>query len=108
MGLKPDLGLEGDQYQWLGSLFYFGEFCLRAGSVHQQAIGQTDRTKGIWRGNTRQIDCFSFFLWGSTRLRVSSSGAQFFAALLRCTIFRGQLLFGELFDFLRAQLINLT
>ncbi|KAI9036395.1 allantoate permease family MFS transporter [Aspergillus affinis] len=24
MGLKPDLGLEGDQYQWLGSLFYFG------------------------------------------------------------------------------------
>ncbi|KAF9893420.1 hypothetical protein FE257_010732 [Aspergillus nanangensis] len=24
MGLKPDLDLQGDQYQWLGSLFYFG------------------------------------------------------------------------------------
>lgn len=24
MGLKTDLDLEGDQYQWLGSLFYFG------------------------------------------------------------------------------------
>ncbi|KGO73857.1 Major facilitator superfamily domain, general substrate transporter [Penicillium italicum] len=24
MGLKQDLDLEGDQYQWLGSLFYFG------------------------------------------------------------------------------------
>lgn len=25
MGLKEDLGLVGDQYQWLGSIFYFGE-----------------------------------------------------------------------------------
>lgn len=24
MGFKQDLGLEGDNYQWLGSLFYFG------------------------------------------------------------------------------------
>jgi hypothetical protein len=24
MGIKDDLNLEGDQYQWLGSLFYFG------------------------------------------------------------------------------------
>ena len=24
MGLKPDLDLKGDEYQWLGSLFYFG------------------------------------------------------------------------------------
>lgn len=29
MGLKQDLDLEGDQYQWLGSLFYFGLFRLR-------------------------------------------------------------------------------
>lgn len=28
MGLKKDLNLEGDQYQWLGSLFYFGMFYL--------------------------------------------------------------------------------
>jgi ACS family allantoate permease-like MFS transporter len=25
MGLKEDLGLVGDQYSWLGSLFYFGK-----------------------------------------------------------------------------------
>ena len=25
MGLKEDLHLIDDQYQWLGSLFYFGE-----------------------------------------------------------------------------------
>lgn len=25
MGIKEDLGLVGDQYSWLGSLFYFGE-----------------------------------------------------------------------------------
>lgn len=24
MGIKDDLSLVGDQYQWLGSLFYFG------------------------------------------------------------------------------------
>lgn len=24
MGLKSDLNLKGDEYQWLGSLFYFG------------------------------------------------------------------------------------
>jgi hypothetical protein len=29
MGIKDDLNLEGDQYQWLGSLFYFGKsFCF--------------------------------------------------------------------------------
>jgi hypothetical protein len=28
MGLKKDLNLEGDQYQWLGSLFYFGMLLL--------------------------------------------------------------------------------
>lgn len=24
MGLKPDIGLKGNDYQWLGSMFYFG------------------------------------------------------------------------------------
>lgn len=24
MGLRTDLNLKGDDYQWLGSLFYFG------------------------------------------------------------------------------------
>jgi hypothetical protein len=28
MGIKDDLDLHGDQYQWLGSLFYFGLFFL--------------------------------------------------------------------------------
>jgi ACS family allantoate permease-like MFS transporter len=26
MGLKEDLHLIDDQYQWLGSLFYFGKY----------------------------------------------------------------------------------
>lgn len=25
MGLQSDISLTGDQYQWLGSIFYFGE-----------------------------------------------------------------------------------
>jgi len=25
MGLQSDIGLTGDQYQWLGSIFYFGK-----------------------------------------------------------------------------------
>ena len=28
MGIKKDLDLQGDEYQWLGSLFYFGEFAF--------------------------------------------------------------------------------
>ena len=24
MGIKTDIGLVGDDYQWLGSMFYFG------------------------------------------------------------------------------------
>ena len=28
MGLQSDIGLTGDQYQWLGSIFYFGEPCF--------------------------------------------------------------------------------
>ena len=24
MGIKKDIGLKGDDYQWLGSMFYFG------------------------------------------------------------------------------------
>lgn len=28
MGLKKDIGLVGDNYQWLGSMFYFGPFIL--------------------------------------------------------------------------------
>ena len=24
MGIRTDIGLKGDDYQWLGSMFYFG------------------------------------------------------------------------------------
>lgn len=33
MGIKEDLNLEGDQYQWLGSLFYFGKLLYYTNSV---------------------------------------------------------------------------
>jgi len=32
MGLQSDIGLTGDQYQWLGSIFYFGEPCTLSNS----------------------------------------------------------------------------
>lgn len=35
MGLKTDLNLVGDNYQWLGSMFYFGTslYCLYLGAL---------------------------------------------------------------------------
>lgn len=33
MGIKEDLNLKGDQYQWLGSLFYFGRLLYYIDSV---------------------------------------------------------------------------
>ena len=28
MGIKTDIGLVGDDYQWLGSMFYFGTLSI--------------------------------------------------------------------------------
>jgi hypothetical protein len=28
MGLKEDIHLKGDNYQWLGSMFYFGTYTM--------------------------------------------------------------------------------
>jgi MFS transporter, ACS family, allantoate permease len=40
MGFQQDIGLTGDNYQWLGSLFYFGEPTLTRGA---SLSGQADK-----------------------------------------------------------------
>lgn len=40
MGLRPDLNLKNDEYQWLGSLFYFGTLPrFEYWSLSDKAIG---------------------------------------------------------------------
>lgn len=68
MGIKEDLHLVGDQYQWLGSLFYFGEsasLCAKADRWSDADVGQA-----IWLGNTQRTACFSVFHSGNTPLHV--------------------------------------
>lgn len=38
MGIKKDLNLKGDEYQWLGSLFYFGEAGFLATHIHRFSL----------------------------------------------------------------------
>ena len=33
MGIKEDIGLVGNDYQWLGSMFYFGSLALVFGET---------------------------------------------------------------------------
>lgn len=55
MGLKVDLGLKGDQYQWLGSMFYFGylgwEFIT---------------TRLLARLPLAKYSAFNVIMWGTT------------------------------------------
>lgn len=39
MGIKDDLDLVDDQYQWLGSLFYFGSLTLEY--IHTMDVSDT-------------------------------------------------------------------
>lgn len=74
MGIKEDLDLVGDQYQWLGSLFYFGEFFL----FMRKMIGRyADDHQAIWPGNIRQTACCNGYRWGSTLPHVSCCGGWF-------------------------------
>lgn len=53
MGLKQDIGLVGDNYQWLGSMFYFGYIaweCVTNGYDPSARIGtEADSELGIQR-----------------------------------------------------------
>lgn len=44
MGMKKDLRLVGNNYQWLGSMFYFGTFYL---DYNFSALSKKDRLPGM-------------------------------------------------------------
>ena len=58
MGLKPDLGLKGGEYQWLGSLFYFGMLAYFDTIDHWYLTRQA-----TWLGNILPIDSSNASLW---------------------------------------------
>lgn len=88
MGIKTDLTLVGDQYQWLGSLFYFGMPFLYS------AILVCLTAQAISHGNTQPASSYNVSPWASTRLLVLSSGEWCFAALLLSAISLVVLQFG--------------
>jgi hypothetical protein len=55
-GLQAGTNLHGQQYSWLGSIFYFGEFCLRNLVGTQYMLTALQAT---WSRNTRQGTCCS-------------------------------------------------
>ncbi|KAI4098301.1 MAG: hypothetical protein L6R37_006561 [Teloschistes peruensis] len=70
MGIKTDIGLKGDDYQWLSSMFYFGRpTSLRAGSA--QSVDQQQDTS---LGNTLRIASSNAFLSPNTLPSASSCG----------------------------------
>ena len=89
MGIKTDLSLVGDQYQWLGSLFYFGMLFIDSAFRYLNLTVQA-----ISHGNTQLASSCSVSPWANTRLLVLSSGEGFFAALLLSAISLVELQFG--------------
>lgn len=55
MGLKKDLGLKGDQYQWLGSMFYFGYLAW-----------EYPTSRLLQRLPLAKYSAFNIIMWGTT------------------------------------------
>ena len=55
MGIKEDIGLVNDDYQWLGSMFYFGTPAI----LHLLPEPITDTFQAISHGNIQQTDFYS-------------------------------------------------
>lgn len=68
MGLKTDLNLVGDDYQWLGSLFYFGMLFLLIPKRYPLTM------KVISLGNIPPTDSSNVYPWENTPQLVSLSG----------------------------------
>lgn len=68
MGIRKDIGLVNDDYQWLGSMFYFGMF-LPFDTVSLSSM--TDTLQATSPGNIQQVDSSSAFLSPSTPPSVS-------------------------------------
>jgi hypothetical protein len=78
MGIKTDIHLVGDNYQWLGSIFYLGFLIWEV----SQPLEHLDRhgvtlTSNSSQHSILQIVCFRFFLLPNTRLSVSPHGEAF-------------------------------
>lgn len=67
MGIKTDLNLVKDDYQWLSSLFYFGKYFPPFGHID----GLTNRAKAILHGSIRPTGCCSDYPSESTPQPVS-------------------------------------
>ena len=51
MGIKKDINLKGDDYNWISSMFYFGNTSMKT-----FAPAKIDDTQAISHGNTQRTD----------------------------------------------------
>ncbi|KAL9581909.1 MAG: hypothetical protein Q9203_005710 [Teloschistes exilis] len=87
MGIKADIGLKGDDYQWLSSMFYFGRpTSLRAGSAQS-----VDQQQDTLLGNTLRIAFSNAFL--SPNTLPSASSFRFFLGVFEAAVTPGFALF---------------
>lgn len=77
MGIKKDIHLKGDDYQWLGSMFYFGMALL----LNHDDV-QSDITQVILHGNIPPTVSSNACHWPNTPRSALSYGASSFAAWL--------------------------
>ena len=61
MGIKTDIGLVNDDYQWLCSMFYFATLPIMRVSL----VLVTDALQATSPGNILRIDSSSVSLWQS-------------------------------------------
>ena len=75
MGLKKDINLKGDDYQWLGSMFYFGTLLVGLSPI----CLLSDPIQATLPGSIQPIDFYSASLSQSTLLSASSCGVWYLA-----------------------------
>lgn len=70
MGIKQDINLTGDDYQWLSSMFYFGQLMRNGHGYDAPPFGRSARAdyqKGTSLGNIPLTGCCNGFPWRNTR-----------------------------------------
>lgn len=75
MGLKEDLNLVGDQYSWLGSIFYFGKNTQP--KTVRAIFSLLIWDQAISHGNIQPVDCYSVCLLENMPVLVLLSGVVF-------------------------------
>lgn len=94
MGIKKDIHLTGDDYQWLSSMFYFGQSNISS-SLDRDCRRSLDWQQDTSHGNTPPIGCCRDSHWPSTLPSVLSCGVSYSVAWLRQRIIRAPLLFAS-------------